>query len=126
MFDINAALAKGTLLIQSYGQGGFTVADTRYDSAIFMHGGHITPVSLSHADVINPSHLKSLLPSGTVPEAWLIGTGEGHHFMPPAQRMALKAALGITPETMATGAACRTYNVLISEGRNVAALLFPI
>ncbi len=40
-------------------------------------------------------------------------------------RDALKAA-AITIEAMDTGAACRTYNVLLTEERRVAAALFPV
>ena len=45
--------------------------------------------------------------------------------MPPALRAALKAA-GLSLEVVDTGSACRIYNVLLAEGRRVAAALIPV
>lgn len=54
-----------------------------------------------------------------------IGTGAETAHVPPAFRAALEdAGLGI--EAMNSPAACRTYNVLVSEGRRVAAALLPV
>ena len=58
-------------------------------------------------------------------ELLLIGAGAGFMRVPPP----LKAALGeraIAVESMDTGAACRTYNVLMAEERRVAAALLPV
>ena len=54
-----------------------------------------------------------------------IGTGAEMAYLPPAFRATLDAA-GIGAEPMASAAACRTYNVLLSEGRRVAAALLPV
>lgn len=56
------------------------------------------------------------------PEVVLLGTGEKHRFLHPNifQRLTEQ---GISLECMTTAAACRTYNILMSEGRNVAAAL---
>jgi len=54
-----------------------------------------------------------------------VGTGTEIAQVPPAFRAALEAA-GIGVEVMNAPAACRTYNVLLSEGRRVAAALFPV
>jgi uncharacterized protein len=56
------------------------------------------------------------------PEVVLFGTGEKHQFLHPRTYQALTAH-GIPLECMTTAAACRTYNILMSEGRNVAAVL---
>jgi uncharacterized protein len=56
------------------------------------------------------------------PELVLLGTGEKHQFLHPKIYQNL-TALGIPLECMTTAAACRTYNYLMSEGRNVAAAL---
>jgi uncharacterized protein len=45
--------------------------------------------------------------------------------VPPALRAALRGA-GIAVEPMDTGAACRTFNVLLAEGRRVAAALIAV
>lgn len=56
------------------------------------------------------------------PEVVLLGTGEKHHFLHPKIYQNLSTQ-GIPLECMTTAAACRTYNFLMSEGRNVAAAL---
>ena len=56
------------------------------------------------------------------PEIVIIGTGKKLRFPPPAALAPLRdARIGF--EVMDTAAACRTYNVLLGEGRQVAALL---
>ena len=55
----------------------------------------------------------------------LLGTGRDITPVPPAFRDALDAA-GIGIEPMNSPAACRTYNVLLGEGRRVAACLMPV
>jgi uncharacterized protein len=55
-------------------------------------------------------------------EVVLLGTGEKHLFLHPKIFQAL-AVKGIPIECMTTAAACRTYNILMSEGRNVLAAL---
>ena len=56
------------------------------------------------------------------PEVILLGTGEKHQFLHPKIIQKLTEN-GIPLECMTTAAACRTYNILMSEGRNVAAML---
>ena len=57
------------------------------------------------------------------PEVVLIGTGDTLQQPSSEQRIAL-IKLGIGHEVMDTAAACRTYNVLVAEGRKVVAALF--
>lgn len=56
------------------------------------------------------------------PEVVLLGTGEKHLFLHPKIVQKLSAN-NIPLECMTTAAACRTYNILMSEGRKVAAAL---
>ena len=56
------------------------------------------------------------------PEIVLLGTGKTHQFLHP-RIIAMLSQQGVALECMATGAACRTYNILMSEGRHVAAML---
>lgn len=58
------------------------------------------------------------------PQVILLGTGEKMRFL-KAELFASLAQNNIGIEVMTTAAACRTYTVLMSEGRNVAAALFP-
>jgi len=55
----------------------------------------------------------------------LIGTGGETQHLPPSLRAALQEA-GLNAEQMGSAAACRTYNVLLGEGRRVGAALLPV
>mgnify|MGYP000053022415 CR=1 FL=1 len=55
----------------------------------------------------------------------LIGCGKTHQLLSPALQHQAREK-GIKLDAMVTGAACRTYNVLVSEGRNVAAALVAL
>jgi uncharacterized protein len=68
-------------------------------------------------------HLEDLVPLQT--ELVILGTGRRQRF-PRAELLAPLVKAGIGWEVMDTGAACRTYNILMSEGRNVAAALLMI
>lgn len=57
------------------------------------------------------------------PEIVLLGTGQSHVF-PPRELTFAFARRGVGLECMNTAAAARTFNVLASEGRQVAAVLF--
>jgi uncharacterized protein len=59
------------------------------------------------------------------PEIVLLGTGARLRFPPQGWIVPLHAA-GIGCEVMGTGAACRSFNILASDGRRVLAALFPI
>ena len=56
------------------------------------------------------------------PEVIVLGTGRRHRF-PPKELMFALARRGIGLETMDTRAACRTFNILVAEGRRPAAVL---
>jgi len=59
------------------------------------------------------------------PELVILGTGASHHFpLPQLIRPLVERQIGL--ESMDTAAACRTYNILMAEGRRVAAALFMI
>jgi len=75
------------------------------------------------ADALTEAHFEALL--ALQPEVVIFGSGARLQFVPPRLHRAL-IAQRIGLETMDSGAACRTYNVLASEGRRVvAALLLP-
>ena len=58
-------------------------------------------------------------------ELLVVGCGARVAFVPPAWRAAFKAR-GVSLEVVDTGSACRIYNVLLAEGRRVAAALIPL
>ena len=77
---------------------------------------HSTEIGLSQVAKLIELHRSHKI------EVLLLGTGEKQHFLTGAPYFAL-AEKGITIECMSTAAACRTYNILMSEGRQVMAVL---
>jgi len=72
---------------------------------------------------LNLQHLEAAL--ALKPDILLIGTGREQHFL-PGEILEQLSRLGIGVEVMDTAAACRTYNVLLSEDRRVVAALLMI
>lgn len=111
--------------IEAYGGGGFRVSGARFAGSVLVRPDRTLawPVS-RHADVTLES-LAALTAEASLLEILLIGCGASNQLLPRALRDGLRD-LGIVPEAMDTGAACRTYNVLMAEDRRVAAALLAI
>ncbi len=112
-------------VIQSYRAGGFRVSDTVHDGPILVtaHATVTWPVTgLADADVAS---FQPLFGQSPAIEVLLIGCGERMQLVPKALKQALRDH-GIVVDPMDTGAACRTYNVLMAEERSVAAALLPL
>lgn len=115
----------GRYPIDSFGAGGFRFADMSHRGSILVTpaGVRIWPVA-SFTEITLES-LQPVIDEAEGIEFLLIGTGSDIAFIPQAWRDSLKA-VGITVEGMATGAAARTYNVLVAEDRRVAAALIAV
>lgn len=112
-------------LVDGYGNGGFKVAGERIAGSLL-----ITSTTAMVWDVTTPQDvtlaaLEPLLSVEAGVEILLFGTGARMAPPMPSLRAALKAR-GVALELMTTGAACRTYNVLVAEGRRVAAALVAV
>ena len=84
--------------------------------------GEVRPWPVTGVEALGPADFEQML--SLRPEVVLLGTGERQRFVHPRLYACLtNARIGL--ETMDTGAACRTYNILMSEGRHVLAALIP-
>lgn len=112
-------------LVDGYGAGGFKIAGERLAGSLLISSLATWNWSVAAASDATLESLEPLL--GAEPELEILLLGTGLRMAPPmaSLRVALKAR-GITLEIMATGAACRTYNVLVAEGRRVAAALIAV
>lgn len=111
-------------LIRTYGTGQVVVNQDAYSrSVIVLPDRIIRDWPPQRFQELALSHLQIL--AGLDAEVILLGTGRQLHF-PRAELLAPLAAAGIGWEIMDTGAACRTYNILMGEGRTVAAALLMI
>jgi uncharacterized protein len=145
--DVTPLIREGAQVIQSYSGGKFRVSGKVYEGAII-----VTPDKTIAWD--GPQNISELMPQHLLPltrprdartpspqwgegrdavgiegegafDVILLGTGKIMKILPPVLRKELKA-IGLAVESMDSGAACRTYNVLMAEGRRVAAALLPV
>ena len=109
--------------IDGYGAGGFRFADMSHRGSILaLPSGIRIWTATCLADVTPESLAPVLAEEKGLIEHLLVGTGDFMKPLPAAVREMMKAA-GIRAEPMATGAAARTYNILLGEKRRVAAAL---
>lgn len=122
MQDITPALGEKAQRIQSYGPAGFRIAGTDFAGSVLVSAFETTDISALSLEDIQADELSRLWTMDPPLEVLLVGTGSTHQLLPPALRDTLKAR-GIGVDAMSTGAAARTFNVLLAEERRVAALL---
>jgi len=113
-------------ILQAYGKGGFRVSDTEWKGAVIVFP--VRTVTWNVATLADLT-LEAFAPVGEASdppiELLLIGTGQRMALLPSKLQTGLRA-MGFGIDVMDTGAACRTYNVLIGEERRVAAALLPV
>jgi uncharacterized protein len=121
--DRPEGFVPGAHPIEAYGAGGFTFAGMSHRGSILALPSGVRAWDVSDPSQIDADSLAPLFdePKGAV-EHLLVGTGASFVPLAPALRKALRAR-GIVGEPMATGAAARTYNILLGEKRRVAAAL---
>lgn len=124
--DVTPLIPEGRQIIQAYPAGGFKISGVIYDGAVLVMPDQTLSWSApaDFADV-RPDHFSSLFNMADDIDVLLFGMGARAGFFPPSYRADLRAK-NLVVETMDTGAACRTYNVLMAEGRRVAAALMPV
>ena len=104
-----------------YGEGYVEVSGTRYRESLVVSGDRIVADWPARSvEALSADHMAAIVELR--PEIVLIGTGARFEFPDQGLLVPLQKA-GIGVEVMDTQAACRTYNILLGEGRNVAAAL---
>ena len=111
-------------LVHGYGNGGFRVTGQRYQSDLLLLPRLTYEWRCPELSKLSFTDLEPLLGQAP-PKLFLLGSG------PPPQQHLPELAIdmknnGINLELMSTAAACRTWNLLMSEGRNAAAALIAI
>ncbi len=118
--DITPRIPKGRKLITGYGGGGFKINHE------FVAGSLI--VCAEQVQAWN-GEIEQLLETvnewGQGAELLLVGTGASMQPLSPALRASFREK-GISVDVMDTGAACRTFNVLLAEERKVAAAVLAV
>ena len=115
----------GRAPIDAYGNGGFRFAQMSHRGSILCLPSGIYAWQPSTPGEIGPEVLAPVLAERDALHFLLLGTGRQSQPPDAEVRRAFDAA-GVGLEVMDTGAACRTYNVLLGEGRPVGAALLAV
>jgi len=122
--DLTPTIPGDRQVVESYGAGGFRVTGFDYAGSILVFPDATLLWEVTDIAGVTTASLEPIFAHGGV-EILLLGCGARMVPVAPALRQALKAA-GIVADAMDTGAACRTYNVLMAEDRRVAAALIRL
>jgi uncharacterized protein len=112
-------------VIRTYGPGRFLISDRDWREPVLVTPTATSTWPVTRADQLAPSNVAAATAGERPAELLVVGCGARAAFIAPAVRAELKAA-GLSLEVMDTGSACRLYNVLLAEGRRVAAALIPL
>jgi uncharacterized protein len=121
----DGGFVPGRHKIDDYGGGGFRFADMSHKGSILALPSGVRAVPLSVAAQIDEAMIDRALSESGGLDVFVVGTGQDLQPLASALRAKLRAA-GVGCETMATGAAVRTYNMLVDEDRRVGALLIAV
>lgn len=113
--------ASQVQLIRTYGPGRFLIGEREWREPVLVSPMLSVPWKVTRPEELGVDALKELPPI----EVLVVGCGPRSIFVLPSVRAAFKTA-GVGLEVVDTGAACRIYNVLLAEGRRVAAALIPL
>ncbi len=123
--DITPAIPKNRNVINGYGVEGFKVNETFYQNSVILTPNQIIEVKIDSAEDFFEQDLKAIF--NFEPEILLIGTGVNHQIISTHLKDKIKKQYPqISIDEMTTGSACRTYNILMMEDRNVAVFLMQI
>ncbi len=124
--DITPLIPVGRQLIESYGDNRFKITGTVYEGSVLIFPDRALAWPVTSFEQIDAGSLAAFQGADMPPvDILLIGCGRQMRFIPADLRAALRSR-GIVIDAMDTGAACRTYNVLMSEDRRVAAALIAV
>jgi len=123
--DITPAIPKNRNVINGYGSEGFKINETLHQNSIILTPSQILEVKINSTEDFFEQDLKAIL--DFEPEILLIGTGVNHQTIPAHLKNKIKSQYPqISIDEMTTGSACRTYNILMMEDRNVAVFLMSV
>jgi uncharacterized protein len=123
--DVTPHVAVGRQIIQSYGPGRFRINDEQRHGPLLVFPERVEAWDVTDFASLTIDSFAQVIAAEPRPEVMLLGCGDKQQLVPSALRAALRQH-GIVVDMMDTGAACRTYNVLLTEERRVVAALFPV
>ena len=121
--DVTPSVPESRQLIDSYGDARFRISGTVHEGSVLVFPERTLAWPVTRFDEVTLESLAAVRES--VPDLLLLGCGPKVQLVPKAFRQALRE-VGIVVEPMDTGAACRTFNVLMTEERRAAAALIAV
>lgn len=125
IMQIKEVSRPGLPLISGYGPGSFSIAEREVSGPVLVTPERWAKIDAETLDSVTEDTLQPLFAADPAIDILIVGTGAKMGLVPPALRAAA-ARHGLSVEPMDSGAAARTFNVLLLEDRRVAALLFPV
>lgn len=122
--DVTPLVPQGRQVIEAYGDNGFRISGVRYDGSVLVLPDRTLSWPIAASEDITVESLAPVTDQEDT-ELLLLGFGKRPIMMSHAFRNTLRSK-GVSLEPMDTGAASRTYNVLLAEGRRVAAALIAV
>ena len=122
--DVTPAIPGGAKIIEGYGPSGFRISGELHSGAVLVCADRVWTLPNELA-TLTAAIFAPLQELAEPPTLLLLGTGSTQCFASPELKAALRQ-LGLSVESMTSPAACRTYNVLLAEGRRVAVALLPL
>jgi uncharacterized protein len=123
--EIREAHFPGRAPIDAYGNGGFRFADMSHRGSILCLPSGIHGWDIEEGQPLTVAAFERVLAEADNIEVVLVGTGANLKPLPADLKAALKAK-GISSDPMSTGAAVRTFNIMLAESRAVAAALIAV
>jgi len=124
-FDLIPDVPGHLQQIQAYREGGFTIGGVRHAGSVLVFPEQTEPWAVGEFAGITLASLGPVLAAEPAVEILVLGSGGRFAMVSPGLRQALRER-GVAVESMATPAACRTFNVLLAEERRVAAALIAL
>jgi len=112
--------AAGLQLFSGYGAGYVAVNSVRHEKCVVVSPQAVTEWAVTDFEALTRTDFGFIVE--LKPEILILGTGATQRF-PPHELARALATTGVGVEVMDTRAACRTYNILASEGRKVVAAI---
>lgn len=111
--------------VDAYGKGGFAFAGMSHRGSLLCLPDGLWAWPVASAADIDAAALEPVFAVAGAIELFILGSGKDFWLMPPSLRDRF-SAVGMAVEVMTTGAAVRTYNILLGERRRVAAGLIAV
>ena len=125
MLEINTPDFGGQPPIDAYGNRGFRIGAIRHNGSLLITPARAVEWPVGSMSDLTPDSFAILANEAADIELLLLGCGPRIEMITGPVRDAVRN-MGMVLEQMDTGAACRTYNVLLAEKRKVAAALIAV